>query len=1243
MTTADVTTVPELVGGRFQIRELLATGGEAEVHLARDLELDLDVVVKTRRVVDDDDLARLRREAGMLMRIVAHGGLPTVRSDLVEAGRYYMISDHVVGNDLRAIVDAQDAAGLPLPTVLGLIDQLAETLDHLHRHQPAVVHGDVKPENVIVTADGRAVLVDFGAAMRVGDDRERLGTPGFSAPEVLAGEALSPAADVYSLAALTVYLLTGIVPKLGTAWPEALGDLVRLERVLRRGLTWDPLGRPWQASEFARRLRDAAEMDIPVGTITLAVVQASNPATLAGALGELERAGGRHVAAASLPPSCSAVAFPRARDAAAAALDLTAEDGWRVALHAGDLGGWHGATVQQLADETTALIRWTPANSVVCSPPVRMLLGSADDLQFDAVGDRCVRVRRSASSSNLDDAMVQDLDDQAAGWLSTRRARVLAGRVRELRAGVATIARGRVSGVAPLFVVVGEAGIGKTRLLAELAGRRADSGDLVLVGRCTESGGAFEPFLDALGSELFPFEAGHLERDEEGWVDRRRFFGRITAALGSFERPVTLVLDDVQWIDGSSLALLAQLLDDLGGSLAVLAGCRPGTSRGVLDEFTQRPGATMATLGPLERDDIVELADASGLQASAETIDGVHALSAGNPFFAVQLLGHLGDVGAGWLDGTSLPVGVREWILERVDHLGDHARDTLASAAVIGRSFEVVLLADVLGVSPLEALTSLDAASTAGLLVDGDHPGEFRFVHAIVRSTLEASLSPTRQALLHAAIARRIEEDGDDHERLEAAMHHWFAADRLGDPLHAGEVAAEVGTLTTDRLAHEQAITILDRALEVLAGAPASSERDRIEARLRLAHGRADFVASRSAEGTVELYRAAELADAAGDPVILAEAALVASLSRRHGLDDPELLGLLERASAVCPPEPAVLPAMLHIRQSRLLPITVRHEDRSAMARLGLVDVDLMEPVDRATVETEVARACWSPDDAQAREELTTRHIEEAARELAVGGHSRWTGVLIEALNHRWAARMQLGSLTGALEDADRAAVVADEAGTTFLLSRVMMGQAMIHATLGHDDTAERLAHDAVAMSNRHNLVLGQMAVAYSVGRNRGQQAALSRLESQLADLVDSNPMLLGAFALVHAEAGQMDDARRLLSVLQDWAPWPRNWLWLATTTAALETSVLVGDAGSTRRYQAVLTRYSGQWAMAASELVCLGPIDRVLGMARASVGQVEQAAALLTAAQAAARAHGATPWVDRCQRALDGLGDSSS
>ena len=900
--------------------------------------------------------------------------------------------------------------------------------------------------------------------------------------------------------------------------------------------------------------------------------------------------------------------------------------------------------MQQLADETAAVITEAPPNSVVCSSPVRMLLGADATLQFDPVGEHCVRVRRASATAPVGAGrmVAHDLDSQAAGWLATRRARNLAGRERELRTGVATVARGRVSGVAPVFLVVGEPGIGKTRVLAELAGRGADAGDLVLVGRCTESGGAFEPFLDALGDDLFPFEAGHLERDEEGWVDRRRFFGRIASALRSFERPVTLVLDDVQWIDGSSLALLAQLLDDLGGSLAVLAGSRPGTSRDVLDQLTQRPGASVASLGPLERDDIVQLADDAGLTLSPKTVDGVHALSSGNPFFAVQLLGHLGDVPGHELGDGNLPSGVREWILERVDRLGDRARDALAPAAVVGRSFEVVLLADVLDVSPLEALTSLDAAEVAGLLVAGDHPGEFRFVHAIVRTTLESSLSLTRQALLHAAIARRIEEGGGDLERLEAAMHHWFAADRLGDPLHAGDLAAEVATRTTERLAHEQAVTILDRALAVLDGAPATSERDRVEARLRLAHGRADFVASRNSEGIAQLYRAADLAEAAGDPITLAEAALVASLNRRHGLDDPELLRLLERASLVCPQEPAVLPAMLHIRQSRLLPNTVRHEERSAMARLGLVDVALMDPVDRATVETEVARACWNPDDAHAREALTTRHIDEATRELAVGGQSRWTGVLIEALNHRWAARMQMGDLTGALDDANRAAVVADEVGTTFLLSRVMMGQAMIHATLGNNEEAERLAHDSVAISNRHNLVLGQMAITYSVGRNRGQQAELSLLERQLADLVDSNPLFVGAFALVHAEAGQIDDARRLLAVLSGWAPWPRNWLWLATTVAALEASLLVGDGDVCRRLAAVLTRYSGQWAMAAGDSRP-GPDRSCAPAGTPGSWEPEQAEPLLIAARNAARLHGATPWVVRSQAGLDDLRASSS
>jgi hypothetical protein len=206
-----------------------------------------------------------------------------------------------------------------------------------------------------------------------------------------------------------------------------------------------------------------------------------------------------------------------------------------------------------------------------------------------------------------------------------------------------------------------------------------------------------------------------------------------------------------------------------------------------------------------------------------------------------------------------------------------------------------------------------------------------------------------------------------------------------------------------------------------------------------------------------------------------------------------------------------------------------------------------------------------------------------------------------------------------------------------------MMGQATIHATLGNDERAERLAHDAVVMSSRHNLVLDQMAVTYAVGRNRGQQAELAELERQLGDLVDSNPLFVAAFALVHAESGRVDDARRMLDVLAAWAPWPRNWLWLATTTTALEAAVVIGQTDMARRYAAVLQRYSGHWAMAAGELVCMGPVDRVLGLARLEFGELDGAEAMLTSALDAATAQGAAPWVKRADDGLAVLTDRSS
>jgi tRNA A-37 threonylcarbamoyl transferase component Bud32/tetratricopeptide (TPR) repeat protein len=1217
-----------LVGGRYAILRSLATGGEAEVVVAHDRELDLDVVLKVYPAGDTDRLGSRRREAAMLMRVVPHPGIPLVRSDLLDGDRYYLISDYVAGQDLADRVLTGGA--LRLPETLAIVDQVASTLQHLHAHHPAIVHGDVKPENLVVADDGHVVIVDFGSAIRIGDDGERFGTPGYSAPELLVGEALTPAADVYSLAATTAFLLTGVVPRVGAAWPAALESigLSRLERVIRTGLSWDPGGRHRSAIEYARRLRDAAEMDLPSGTVTAVLFDALLVDGRATAAASIVDAAGGHLVDATTATDGSAIAvFARAADAVEAAIRIAADTGAVVAVHAGDLGGWHGATVKQLADEAAMLRLRTDAGSVACSPPVRMLLGNDQRYEFEPAFDGfVVRARGVISSPSV------RTDERVAEWVAARRARPLAGRAAELRLLQHVLDQGRTTGRSAIAVAVGDAGIGKTRLLAELAHRARERGDSVLVGRCTEAGAAFEPFLDALGDEALAVPVGQVERDEEGWVDRRRLFRSISDRLRTSAARHLLVLDDVQWIDGSSVALLEHLVDELHGAFAVVAASRPTPAASPLGRL---PEPTVVRVGPMDVAETAALVADAELRLDDAALESLHTISGGSPFFALQLLQRIREGGDAVIDAGVLAASVREWILARVDQLGVGSRDVLAPAGVIGQRFEVLTLADVLGSTPIATLTHLDRAAADGLLTEGDHPGEFVFVHSIVSSCLAESLSAGRRALLHGAIADRIERSSDAPVAREAALHHWIEADRLGDPLHAAELAVQVAENATERLGHERARAVLDRALPLVGSTPPGPDRDRAEGRLRLAHGRAAFLAGDVDAALEQLSRAAELAERCGDGTTVAEVALVASLNRRHGRDDPELLDLLERAILVCPDEPPVLPAMLHVRRARLLPVAIDHHERSRMARQALRFVDRMDRLDRATVEIEVARGCWSPDDAVTRAEVTSRYVAQAEQEIARSGPSRWTGVLIDALGNRAAAYVQLGRLLDALADTDRAAELADAAGSTFLLSRSMTGQAMINATLGHHELAERLSADAVSLSGRHNLRLAQMAIGYQIGRDRGQQAELSLLEAALDQMVARNPLFTAGFALVHAEAGQLDDARRVLAELQAITPWTRDWLWLAANVAALEAAVLVGETGLAGDHAAVLRRYSGLWALGGAELTCFGPVDRVLGLEAMSRGDRAEAERLLTAARTSAAGQTATPWVARCDVAL--------
>lgn len=265
--------------GRYEILEVIGSGGEGQVLRALDHLHSRQVAIKVRRI-DPHDLSRRRdvlNEASVLLRMTPDPHASVVREDFIVGDRYYLVMDWIEGMPLDRLLTEQGDPGLPLEAVIEWMGQVADVLDHLHSQTPVTVHGDVKPGNVILTAgtEGRAILVDFGISQRhelppgagdAGGTRQVVGSPGFMAPEMLVGAPPSPASDVFGLAATTLALLSGHPPRLAEApsWGRLDPDVATaLQAVFRAGLSVDPSRRPASASALIYSLRAAMR---PAGT-----------------------------------------------------------------------------------------------------------------------------------------------------------------------------------------------------------------------------------------------------------------------------------------------------------------------------------------------------------------------------------------------------------------------------------------------------------------------------------------------------------------------------------------------------------------------------------------------------------------------------------------------------------------------------------------------------------------------------------------------------------------------------------------------------------------------------------------------------------------------------------------------------------------------------------------------------------------------------------------------------------------
>jgi predicted ATPase len=405
------------------------------------------------------------------------------------------------------------------------------------------------------------------------------------------------------------------------------------------------------------------------------------------------------------------------------------------------------------------------------------------------------------------------------------------GRDAELARLIAAVQR-TADGRGGTVLVGGEAGIGKSRLIDELAAHARSHGAHVLGGACLEIGDRgvpYAPFVEALRgltrsveparlpallgpgrrdlARLLPeLDSRRAEPSDALEFDRfgqARLFELVLGVLDRLGRsaPVVVIVEDLHWADESTRDLLGFLVRSLRSARVLFIGS-------VRSDELHRRHPVLPFIAELERSDHVErvelraftrdeLADQlealGGVAPAAAIVDRIHARSGGNPFFAEQLVAAAGD----GLDDRELPPLLRDVLLARVSVLSDEAQEVLRAAAAAGRRVDDAVLAAVLELPDRTVSAALRQSIGQGILVDADGGddgmGGYAFRHALLQEVVYAELFTGERRRLHAAFARSLTERGEVGGVPVSASelaYHWDAA---GEPARAVPALVEAG------------------------------------------------------------------------------------------------------------------------------------------------------------------------------------------------------------------------------------------------------------------------------------------------------------------------------------------------------------------------------------------------------------------------------------------------------------------
>ena len=499
------------------------------------------------------------------------------------------------------------------------------------------------------------------------------------------------------------------------------------------------------------------------------------------------------------------------------------------------------------------------------------------------------------------------------------------------------------SGFGGVVLLVGEAGIGKTRTAEEFAERARGRGVRVVSGRCWEGEPcpAFGPWSMALQALAAEIDAAQLRRLlGEGAEDvavllpeiRRsygelaapprleasdgvqRLFASLSRLLRSAARraPLAIILDNLHLADDSSLRFLRSLCPELAASrLLVVGTCRaPGEAPRealtlTVEELAKVRSFLRLELTGLDKSEVLELVSRA-LDTRPEVADRIHERTEGNPLFVLELVRQMAADQRGETAGGPLPDGIRQAIRRRVERLSPACRNALATAAVLGRSFAFETLERTYDGEGRGRVPELVGEAETAAVLQIESPGlrKFRFSHDLVREALLEGMPAVVKSRIHARAALVLEEiEAADGRRLSGEiLHHLVESGVLVEPHRLVERTIMAAVEATDRCATDEALRIIDATLTVWEGLGRA-----VDVRVApLVHRRGRLLTDllRPVEARDDLLRAFNLYLEAGDGRAAVEVALTPAMGSADGnvwMGDGGVPGLLEQALSLVP------------------------------------------------------------------------------------------------------------------------------------------------------------------------------------------------------------------------------------------------------------------------------------------------------------------------------------------------------